>query len=471
MWVIGSARGADSAYLPHLGTHVPHNRKMPHHISLETARRFLVIRHLLAPARALPGDGASVLAVVDRLGSLQFDPLDVAGRNHDLVLQARIADYRRELTDELLYGRRLLFEAYNKALCLLPTRELPYYRITWQNGADGRAGELIKEHAALAERLLAEITADGPKCSGDFEQEAAAIDWWWGPTLAVRAVLDALNVAGRLNLARREGNRRFYDLTERLFPADLLATRIPEREQLRHKVLSRYRGHGLLGGSGSGELWPGTGGSAMRGELRRDLVDRGELLAVAVEGMRSDRYVVADELPLLVQAEREVAAGATPGDASPTCSFIAPLDPLLWDRGALEPLYGFDYRWEVYTPAAKRRWGYYVMPILFGDRLVGRIEPRLDRKGRVMRILGLSWEAAFDPLEAPGFGSAFAAALDNYAGFGGAESVIAPADVSHRTLFRSLAGEIRVRRTDPSGATSRRAAPAIRSAKTKAALA
>jgi hypothetical protein len=102
---------------------------------------------------------------------------------------------------------------------------------------------------------------------------------------------------------------------------------------------------------------------------------------------------------------------------------------------------------------------------------VGRIEPRLDRKGRVVRILGLSWEPAFDPLEAPGFESAFAAVLDNYAGFGGADSVIAPTGVSHQALFRSLAGQIRVRRAVQTRATSRRAAPAIRSKKLKAALA
>jgi uncharacterized protein YcaQ len=439
---------------------------MPRQISLDTARRFLVIRHLLAPARALPGESASVLAVVDRLGSLQFDPLDVAGRNHDLVLLARIEGYRRELTDELLYGRRLLFEAYNKAFCLLPTRELPYYRITWQDGADGRAGELVRGQAKLAEKLLAEITAEGPRSSIEFEREAA-IDWWWGPTTAARAVLEALAVSGRLGLARREGNRKYYDLMERLFPADLLATRIPEREQLRHKVLSRYRGHGLLGAGGSGEIWPGTGGAAIRAELRRDLVDRGELFAAVVEGMRGERYVVADELPLLAQAEREVAAGAPPGDLAPTCSFLAPLDPLLWDRGALEPLYGFDYRWEVYTPAAKRRWGYYVLPILFGDRLVGRIEPRLDRKGRAVRILGLSWEAGFDPLEEPGFGSAFATALDHYAVFGGADSIVAPAGSSHLALFRWLAGEVRVKRGDASAPNPSRASLATpRSAST-----
>jgi uncharacterized protein len=454
---------------------------MPRQIGLDVARRFLAIRHLLAPPRALPASPESVLAVVDRLGSLQFDPLNVAGRNHDLVLHARIAGYSRELTDELLYGRRLLFEAYNKALNLLPTSELPYYRITWQTGIDGRAGELVREQAPLAEKVLAEITANGPKCSGDFEREAA-IDWWWGPTSAARAVLDALTVCGRLSLARREGNRRYYDLTERLYPADLLATQIPEREQMRHKLLSRYRGHGLLGTQGSSELWPGTGTSANRTALRRDLQDRGEIVAVEVEGMRGERFIVGDELPLLAEAERAVAhgAGSAPAgagsasagagsgsapaggaafagsdDGAPGCSFLAPLDPLMWDRGALVPLYGFEYRWEVYTPAAKRRWGYYVLPILFGDRLVGRIEPRIDRVAKSVRILGLAWEPGFDPMAAPGFVDAFSAALTAYLAFGGAAELVPPVGLGHRALFREVAQVVPIRRAAKPGRSAR----------------
>ena len=422
---------------------------MTYQISIPVARRFLAIRHLLMPPRALPATPESVLAVVGRLGSLQFDPLEVAGRNHDLVLQARIGGYRRELTDELLYGRRLLFEAYNKALNLLPTRELPYYRITWQDGADGRAGRLVGDQAVLAEKILAEITANGPKCSGDFEREAA-IDWWWGPTTAARAVLEALSVSGRLGLARRDGNRRYYDLTERLFPEDLLGVRIPPREQTCHKLLSRYRGHGLLGAGGSGELWPGTGSAATRAELRAELLDRGELVAVSIEGVRGERFIVGDELPLLTQADREVAgageATTPPGWTAPGCTFLAPLDPLMWDRGVLQPLYGFDYRWEVYTPAAKRRWGYYVLPILFGDRLVGRIEPRIDRKAKSIRILGLTFEAGFDPLEAPGFAQALAGALNAYRAFGGAESVEPPAGRVNRILFRAIASDVPIRR-------------------------
>jgi hypothetical protein len=426
---------------------------MPDQIGLAVARRFLAIRHLLAPPRALPATPESVMAVVDRLGSLQFDPLEVAGRNHDLVLAARIGGYRRAIADELLYERRLLFEAYNKSLNLLPTRELPYYRIAWQSGADGRAGVLVAEQAALADKLLAAITAEGPKCSTDFEREKA-IEWFWGPTSAVRAVLEALSVSGRLGLARRDGNRRYYDLVERLFPADLLAICVPEGEQRRHKLLSRYRAHGLLGASGSGELWLGIGPATLRAELRAELLDRGELVPVEVEGLKGRRFVVADELPILAQAEREIAAEAAgaearPGDGLPGCAFLAPLDPIMWDREALEPLYGFDYRWEVYTPAAKRRWGYYVLPVLFRDRLVGRIEPRIDRTGKAVRVLGLAWETGFDPLAEPGFVPAFAEALRAYLHFGSASHVVAPPDNSLRPLFAAVGAEVEVRRAAP----------------------
>jgi uncharacterized protein YcaQ len=415
-------------------------------LSLAAARRFLALRHLLAPPRSLPAEPASVMAVFERLGCLQFDPLEVAGRNHDLSLAARIDGYRRELTDDLLYDERFLFEAYNKALNLLPTAELPYYRVTWDDGAAGHAGRLVAEHAELAQRILTTIEAEGPKCSGDFEREAA-IDWWWGPTSVVRAVMDALNVAGRLSLARREGNRRYYDLTERLFPAELLGARVPEREQIRHKLLSRYRAHGLLGANGSGELWYGTRTAALRTELRDELVDRGELAVVEVEGLKGRRFVVASEMELLTRAAREVEeAGREAGAEPPGCCFLAPLDPILWDRQALAPLYGFDYRWEVYTPAVKRRWGYYVLPVMFGDRLVGRIEPRIDRTARAVRILGLAWESGFDPLAEAGFAAAFGGALAAYLRFAGAGSLIPPAGATHRPLFREVARTVPVSR-------------------------
>jgi uncharacterized protein YcaQ len=428
---------------------------MTRQISAATARRFLVLRHLLAPPRSLPPTGASVLAVVERLGSLQFDPLEVAGRNHDLVLQARVSGYRRELCDELLYARRELFETYNKALNLLPVHELPYYRISWRRGLEGRGGDLVAGQADLARKILDEIRRDGPKCSLDFEREAA-IDWWWGPTTAVRAVLEALCVSGTIGLARREGNRRYYDLTERLYPTELLAVEVAERDQLRHKLLSRYRAHGLLGTSGSGELWIGTGLAPLRAELRAELVDAGELVPVIVEGIRGERFVLGSELATLDRAERE--AEQAEQRPSPAVSFIAPLDPLMWDRNLLLPLWGFDYRWEVYTPPKSRRWGYYVLPLLFGDRLVGRIEPRLDRRAGVARILGLGFEKGFDPLAEPGFAGAFADALAAYLDFGGGLGLERSGPVASgatRLLFRAIADRLPTARTRAGGAIGR----------------
>jgi uncharacterized protein YcaQ len=122
-------------------------------------------------------------------------------------------------------------------------------------------------------------------------------------------------------------------------------------------------------------------------------------------------------------------------------AFLAPLDPLAWDRDFLRSCFGFDYVWEVYVPGPKRRWGYYVLPILFGDRLVGRIEPRIDRKGDRLDIVGAWWENGFDPLEAPGFVDAFVDALEAHRAFGGVTKLSWP----RSTKLRELGGAVRRR--------------------------
>ena len=412
----------------------------PRLVGAPAARRFLVTRHLLAPPRSLPAEPASVMRVVDRLGSLQFDPLEVAGRNHDLTLLARVAGYRRAWTDALLYRDRVLYETYNKMLSIVPTAELPWYRITWDVNHAAHLGGAFDDHAPLVEELLGRIRADGPLSSTDVEPRAA-IDWYWRPTNQVRALLEALAEAGLLAIARREGNRRVYDLTERLFPADLLARRPDEREQRRHKLLSRYRGNGLLGATGDYSLWTGTGKTPYRRELLAQLVDEGALTPVEVEGFRGPRFVVSDELPVLDAAEAAVAAevGGRNGHV-PGVAFLAPLDPLAWDRDLLLRLWDFDYRWEVYTPAAKRRYGYYVLPLLYGDRIVGRIEPRIDRAAGTLRVLGVWWEDGFDPLDgaSPGFLDAFADALRAHRDFAGLTKIAMPRVARHRELARAV---------------------------------
>jgi uncharacterized protein YcaQ len=403
------------------------------------------MRHLLAPPRSLPPEPASVLRVFDRLGSVQFDPIDVAGRNHDLTLLARVDGYRRAWTDDLLYGDRVLYETYNKMLSLVPTAELPWYRHMWDRLEAAHRGGAFDEHAPLVEELLDRIRRDGPLSSTDVEPRAT-IDWYWRPTNQVRAILEALAEAGILAIARREGNRRVYDLTERLFPAELLERRPPADEQLRHKLLSRYRGNGLLGATAEYSLWMGVGKAPERARLREALVDEGSITPVAVEGLKGPRFVVSDELPILDAAELEVAAETAagtpqrPGGCPARVAFLAPLDPLVWDRDLLERLWGFEYRWEVYVPAPRRRWGYYVLPLLYGDRLAGRIELRADRAAAKLRVLGLWWEAGFEPLDAAneGLADAFAAALRAHAAFAGTPKIALPAGARHRAFAREV---------------------------------
>jgi hypothetical protein len=225
-----------------------------------------------------------------------------------------------------------------------------------------------------------------------------------------------------LGLARRDGNRRYYNLIERLLPADVLAQEIPPKEQFRHKLLSRFRAHGLLGVAGLADIFGGLGyakpdprlpGHPGRTALREQLVDEGELVPVDIEGVRGKRLVLRDEVGLL----------EVPPEPPPSVAFLPPFDPVVWDRKLLGSLFGFDYVWELFVPPAKRRWGWYVLPILFRDRFVGRIEPRIERDDARVSVLDLWWEEGFVPRRADGFVDAMRDALRAYLAFAGASRI------------------------------------------------
>lgn len=395
-------------------------------LSAAHARRFLVARHLLAPPRSLPAGAASVLAVVRRLGSLQFDPLEYPGaRNHDLVLAARIAGHERGTCDALLYGppgERRLFEAYNKSLNILPVEDLPYHRVAWAHARARYRTTVLRTHARAVRAILGALAARGPLSSAEVSDSAdhlgERVDWWWGPTRAGRALLEALYTTGRVGIARREGNTRWYDLTERLYPPELLAGRVTGAAALRHRLLSRHRGVGLLGGTGATELFVGTGTAGERTRALARLVRDGALVPVEVEGVKGSRHVLAEELPLV----RETEAPGPP--EARRVALVAPLDPLLWDRRLLRDLFDFDYVWEVYTPAHRRRHGYYALPILYGDRLVGRLEPRMARATGTLHVR-LWLEPGFAATE-PGFGAALGEAVEAHRRLAGAARVAWP---------------------------------------------
>ena len=407
----------------------------PIQIDADHARRFLVTRHLLAPPRALPAEPASVLTAIERLGLLQFDPLEVPGaRNHDLVLHARIGGYRREWCEQWLYGPdRRLIELYNKSLNMVPMHELPHYRISWQRNAPEVDAGILTEQADVAEAILRRLRTDGPLSTAAFSEHAHAVDSWWAPTRASRAVMEALFVTGRIGIARRDGNRRYYDLIERLVPADVLRLKESEEDAMAHRLLSRFRAVGLTTPVGTqSEVMYSAGNSVERVRRTARLVEDGELLPIEVEGLKGPRYVIAAEESIL---ESTADPDSLP---APSVSFLAPLDPLVWDRRMLRELWGFDYLWEVYVPEPKRRWGYYVLPILFGDRFVGRIEPRLDRRAQVLNVLGIWFEPGFAPMEETGFAPALAEALEAYRCFVGATRVVWPRTRPGRDIAGAL---------------------------------
>ena len=374
-------------------------------VTREDARRYLVARHFLSPARSVAGGPDGVLEVLRRLGSIQFDPIAVAGRNHDLVLHARVAGYEPAWCDEL-YARREIFEATNKALSFVPTSEFPWFRHAMGRKGPRFHNAALADNAEVAKRVLGRIRNEGPLSLQDFERQPGATKNWFGlPENAVRSVLEGWTVAGEIGLARREGNIRYYDMLERLLPADVLAVEVPEREQQLHKMLSRHRAHGLLGAGGAGGTFARIANGDVRRALHEELVERGSLVPVEVEGMRGKRFVVAEELALL----------EAPPEPAPSVAFIAPFDSLLWDTKLLESLFDFEFVWEGFFKPENRRWGYYVLPILFGDRFVGRIEPRIE--DGAVRVLGLWWEDGFDPERAEGFADAMDDALEEYGRF------------------------------------------------------
>ena len=306
-------------------------------------------------------------------------------------------------TDDLLYRDRGCTRRTTRAS---PSCRRPSCRGTGSAGTGSAPATPTAPSTStppLVEELLERIRTDGPLSSTDVEPRAA-IDWYWRPTNQVRAILEALAEAGILGLARRDGNRRVYDLVERLFPADLLAERRPEREQHRHKLLSRYRAHGLLGAGGQQELWLGhrhgrrrsgrrcgdaliADGLAPAGRRRgrarvpvRRWRRRGE--RHARRGRRSVAAGDAGRGPARAAASRSWRRSTRSSGTATCCGRCS--TSTTSGRSTSRP--------------PKRRWGYYVLPLLFGDRLVGRIEPRFDRAAGALRIIDLWWEAGFDPL-------------------------------------------------------------------------
>jgi uncharacterized protein len=363
-------------------------------ITRQQARRFLLAHHRLLPPRKMR-DKQGVLDYVRHVHCIQNDPINVVGQNPHVVLQSRVKGYKPAMLDEALYTDRTLIDGFDKQMSIYPVEDWPYFGIYREDMGDNYAGhESTVKVAKLMEWVKREVGTRGPLSSLDLEEETR-VEWWLsGTTRAVRIALEMLFISGDIVVHHRVGTRRYFELSTRVLPPKLLRVRTPKMSQedyLEWHVFRRSGGVGLVHPNVNSK-WGGIigwRGGQVRAGLAR-LLKKGKLVRVAIEGLpREEFYVRRGDLPTLRAAGRS-------SNTRVGAAFIAPLDNLMWDSNLIEMVFDFFYTWEVYKPASKRTWGYYVLPVLVGDRLVARFDPAFDKKAKLFSIQNWWWEKGID---------------------------------------------------------------------------
>jgi uncharacterized protein len=361
------------------------------------ARQFLLLKHGLLGEYHFTGR-LGVLDFVRQVGCIQYDPIDVCGKNAELVLQSRIKGFTKNMLAELLYQDRLLVDYPDKNLAIIPVEDWPYFE---------RYRQAARQHAkrypdmeALIDQVRAHIQDHGALSSDDLQLDGnfawrSAIHWSSGNN-TTRSVLEQMYSTGDLIIHHKKGTRKYYDLAEKYIKPELLNAPEPLESELEHykwRVLRRIGAVGLLWNRAS-DAWLNIWGlkAEQRNEVFRQLLQEARIVAVAVEHMKDTLYCRTEDLQL-------IEAVLQAPEPKWRCELIAPLDNFIWDRKLINELFGFDYTWEIYTPAIKRKFGYYVLPLIYGESFIGRAEVIADRKTGTLVIKNIWYEHDIKPSE------------------------------------------------------------------------
>ncbi len=349
-------------------------------LTKKQAARFLLLRQGLLGDYAYCGK-PGIMEYIRGAGCIQYDPIDPCGRNGELVLQSRVKGFEKSMLHQLLYRDSMLMDYWDKCMAILPVENWPFYERRREefDSWDYYAHPALEQAMAMALEMIAQ---QGPCSSADMP-ETEKIRWPWGKTAAARAALELLYFRGKLVISDKKGTRKYYDLTQRHIPSHLLEAGDPFLDQdayWRWHVARRIGSVGLLWDRRSDAYLGVTGLDAgARARAVQALLEAGTILPAQVEGIKWPLYYLKSHEPLMEQACSQAAH-------LPRCECIAPLDNLMWDRNLIEAVFGFAYRWEIYTPAPKRQYGYYVLPLLYGEEFVGRIEPVADAKSGILTV-------------------------------------------------------------------------------------
>ena len=360
-------------------------------LSIAQARRLALASLGFGLRRPAKPGATHVRATVQRLSAIQIDSVNVLARAHYLPVFSRYGPYPTAVLDDLVHGRRELFEYWGHAACFLPVELYPYFRWRMDGQAENWGGGEPKEQSFI-EAVFAEVAERGPLSAGEIRIGGKSKGAWWGWSDGKRAV-EVLFRQGRVAIAGRRNFERLYDIPERVFPPEVLkAAPIPPTEAKKELLFRAARAMGVGTARDVAmyfhiDSWwdrskvDGRRTPAQTHLLFEELIEDGRLEKVTVEGWKQAGYIVpGTKFPRSVDAR----------------AIVSPFDPVLWERRWTKAVFGFDYQIEIYVPAPKRIYGYYVLPFLMGEGFAGRVDLKADRKTSTLLVQAAYVEAGND---------------------------------------------------------------------------
>ena len=354
-------------------------------ISNETARRLFIQRQRLndpAPAN----DAAGILDVVRDLGCLQLDPISAVARSHQLVVRSRVGHYDLAALDQLLWQDRSLFEYWAHMASIVLTEDYPIHQLFMRTYAHEEATGQVSQryqqwlttNQRLKRHILQELKRRGPLPSRVFENKTEVGSGWyssgWTSGRDVSQMLDYLWITGKIMVAGRSGTLRekLWDLSERCLPDWTPREKLSEKEVVRRAAQKSLRALGVATSQHINQHFTRRRYPHLK-ETLHALQTEGAIEKIHIEDDKAEWFIHAEDMPLLDRVEQDEFAFER-------TTLLSPFDNLICDRARTAKLFDFDFRIEIYTPQHKRQYGYYVLPILHGDRLIGRIDPKMDRE-------------------------------------------------------------------------------------------
>lgn len=363
-------------------------------IPAAAARRLFMFRQGLCDDPDRRGSASNLAKLIERMGFVQIDTINVVDRAHHLILSTRSADFSPRLLDELCGKRQLLFEHWTHDASLIPTKFFAHWRPRFARaaGKSWHRTQLGRDSAAVIEQVRQRIRADGPLRSKDFEHPPSrgAGSWWnWKPA---KLALDYLWRVGELYIVSRDNFQKVYDLTERVVPHLHALPPLSMDEHVDWVCSSALDRLGFATASELSRFWRHVDIATAR-RWMNEQVESGEAINVMIDSANGQPPRAAIARPDVLRRIRALP------EVPPIARLLCPFDPVIRDRARLHRLFNFDYRFEAFVPSPKRKHGYYVMPLLLGDKLIARVDPKFHRDRGELEIKKIWWEPNARPMK------------------------------------------------------------------------